>query len=143
LSIAGVGGATPPGATVEIIGNFVVYTAPTATAGNGGFEYTLSDGNGGHHVQGTVSVTQTASPNSPTAAPNPLAISRSGNDILVTFMCVPGGSYRVQYTTDSGPYTWHEFASPAIHSAATNGVFSHRDVHPTDPVRFYRAVSNP
>ena len=143
LSIAGVGNATPPGATVEIVGNFVVYTAPTTTAGNGGFEYILSDGSGGHHVQGTVTVTQTASSDPANDAPNPLAISRSGNDIVVTFLCVPGGSYRVQYTTDSGPYTWHEFASPAIHSAATNGVFSHRDVQPPDPVRFYRAVSNP
>ena len=138
------GNALPAGANVSIVGSFVVYTAPTPTAGHGSFEYTLSDGPGGHTVTGLVTVTETPTPGPGNA--NSVSIVASGADFLVTFIGVPGGSYRVQYTTStSAPYVWQEFSPPgnAPHVAAPNGVFQHLDVAPPDPLRLYRAIPHP
>jgi hypothetical protein len=128
---------------VTLAGNFVVYTAPAANAGNGSFTYTLSAG--AHTVNGTVTVTETTtSGGGGPGNPNALAIVPSGADFAVTFLGVPGGSYRVQYTTSTGePYTWNEFAPPVVVTAAANGVIPHTDVNPPEPMRLYRAVSNP
>jgi hypothetical protein len=143
LTLTAVGNALPAGATVAIAGNFVVYTAPANNAGNGSFTYTLSAG--AHTVNGTVTVTETTtSGGGGPGNPNALAIVPSGADFAVTFLGVPGGSYRVQYTTSTGePYTWNEFAPPVVVTAAANGVIPHTDVNPPEPMRLYRAVSNP
>ncbi len=144
LTLSAVGNALPAGATVTITGNFVVYTAPANNAGNGSFEYTLSDGPGGNTVTGTVTVTETSTSGGGSGTPNDLTLVPSGDDFVVTFLGVPGGSFRVQYSTAGPPnYDWQEFAPQAIYTAAPNGVFTHTDVNPPDPVRFYRAVSNP
>ena len=142
LTLTAVGNALPAGATVTLAGNFVVYTAPANNAGNGSFTYTLSAG--AHSVTGTVTVTETSTSGGGGGTPNYLTLVPSGNDFVVTFLGVPGGSFRVQYTTSTAPpYVWNEFAPPAIYTAAPNGVFTHTDVNPPGPVRFYRAVSNP
>jgi hypothetical protein len=143
LSITGVGNATPAGATVAVVGTFVVYTAPATNAGDGSFTYTLSDGPGGHAVAATVTVVQTSS--TPTGAgPNSAQIAPSGNDYIISFIGVPGRMYRVQYTTSlSAPYTWTEFSPLAIFTAPTNGVFGYTDTNPPGPVRLYRAVPHP
>jgi Bacterial Ig domain len=147
LAITAVGNATQTGggtATVELVGDFVVYTSSANNSGHGSFEYTLSDGPGGHTVTGTVTVTETTTSGGSNDTPNALSIAPSGPDFLVTFLGVPNGSYRVQYTTSTGPtYAWTEFVPPATHTATPNGVFSHTDVNPGSPVRLYRAVSNP
>ncbi len=143
LTLTAVGSALPAGSTVVISGNFVIYTAPANNSGSGSFAYTLSDGPGGHTVTGTVTVTETSA-STGGGTPNALAITPTGDDFTITFLGVPGGSFRVQYTTDtSPPYTWNEFVPPAIHTATPNGVFTHTDVNPPDPVRLYRAVGNP
>lgn len=140
LSITAVGDALPAGATVTISGNFVVYTAPSATAGNGSFTYTLSDGIGGHTVLGTVTVTETGSDAS-ASAPNSVAITTVGSDVQVKFIGVPGRTYGVQYTTSSSPpYVWQEFPVPVDLVAPPSGVLSHTDVNPVDPMRLYRAI---
>jgi len=73
-----------------------------------------------------------------------LEISQSGDDFLLSFPGEPGLSYRVQYTTSPGaPLVWHEFAPPAIYTAAPDGAVTHRDVNPPDPQRLYRAVPGP
>ena len=142
LTLTAVGNALPAGATVTLAGNFVVYTAPAANAGNGSFTYTLSAG--AHSVTGTVTVTETTTSGGGGGTPNYLTLVQSGNDFVVTFLGVPGGSFRVQYTTSTAPpYVWNEFTPQAIYTAAPNGVFTHTDVNPPGPVRFYRAVSNP
>lgn len=142
LTLTAVGNALPAGATVTMAGGFVVYTAPANNAGNGSFTYTLSDGT--HTVTGTVTVTETSTSGGGGGTPNYLTLVPSGDDFVVTFLGVPGGSFRVQYSTAGPPnYDWQEFASPAIYTAAPNGVFTHTDVNPPGPVRFYRAVSNP
>ena len=46
LIITAVGNAQPAGATVMLSGSFVVYSVPAADAGDGSFEYTVSDGPG-------------------------------------------------------------------------------------------------
>ncbi len=144
LSITAVGNALPSGSTVALAGNFVVYTAPAVNAGNGSFTYTLSDGEGGHSVSGTVTVTEVTPAGGSTANPNALKIVASGADFTLTFVGVPGNSYRVQYTISiSPPYAWQEFSPPAVFTAPANGVFSYTDVNPGNPVRLYRTVSNP
>jgi hypothetical protein len=143
LSILDVGNAQPSGATVQIVGPFVVYVAPDPSAGNGSFTYTLSNGDGGHTAIGTVTVLETA-PGEPANAPNFASIHRDGADFTITFIGVPGYAYRVQYTTSAvGPYVWNEFPSPAVYVAPSTdpvGVFSHVDLAPTDPIRLYRAI---
>jgi DNA-binding beta-propeller fold protein YncE len=142
LTLTAVGNAQPAGATVTLAGNFVVYTAPANNAGNGSFTYTLSAG--AHSVTGTVTVTETSTSGGGGGTPNYLTLVPSGNDFVVTFLGVPGGSFRVQYSTSTAPpYVWTEFAPQATYTAAPNGVFTHTDVNPPGPVRFYRAVSNP
>ena len=144
LSLTAVGTALPSGATVSLVGNFVVYVAPAANAGNGSFTYTLSDGAGGHSVTGTVTVTEVTSTGSSTSAPNALQIVASGGNFVMTFIGVPGNSYRIQYTTSTSlPYAWQEFSPPAVFIAPANGVFTYTDVNPGNPVRIYRAVPHP
>lgn len=138
LSVITVGDAQPFGATVILAGAFALYTAPTATAGDGSFTYTLSDGPGGHTVTGLVTVHATSP--APTAGPNHAAIAFVGDDIVVTFLGVPGRAYRVQFSDPPGG--WQD-ATPADHTAAPNGVFSHTDTNPNAPVRLYRAIGNP
>ncbi len=74
LSITGVGGALPAGATVTISGAFVAYAAPGPTAGDGSFTYTVS--NGAQSATGTVLVKQTTSGNQ-AGAPNALKVTHT------------------------------------------------------------------
>lgn len=143
LNITAVGDALPSGATVVIAGAFAVYTAPTSTAGNGSFTYTLSDGAGGHSVIGTVTVTETASSGT-AGAPNSASLVHTGGDFALKFLGLPGRNYGVQYSTNSlAPYTWIEFAPPVNLVAPTSGVLGYTDVSPPDPLRLYRAVLLP
>lgn len=146
LSLTGVADALPAGATVVMIGPWVIYTAPAVEAGAGSFTYTLSDGHGGHSAMGFVTVSVAAAPE-PDGAPNPLAVSTSGDDFAVSFLGVPGYRYRVQFSSDlAPPYTWQEFDPPAIYTAPETGavgVFHHTDPNPPDVLRLYRAVPNP
>jgi hypothetical protein len=144
LSIAAVGSALPSGSTVALVGNFVVYSAPATNSGNGSFTYTLSDGAGGHSVTGTVTVTEVTPTGSSTGNPNALRIVADGGNFTTIFTGVPGNSYRVQFTTTTTPpYVWQEFSPSAVFTAPANGVFSQTDVNPSNPMRLYRAVSNP
>lgn len=137
LEISAVGVAQPAGASVQLVGSWVIYTAPAADAGTGSFEYTVNDGPGGHSATGVVSVIPAAVP----TGPNSAAIVASGPDFLVSFLGQPGATYRVQYATEPGPpWNWREFNPPASYSGAANGVFVHRDVAPTEPSRIYRAI---
>lgn len=143
-SILSVGNALPAGATVALAGNFVIYTSPTATAGNGSYTYTLGDGTG--TATGFVTVLEVP-PGANTSGPNAVRIVASGPDFVVTFIGVPGNAYRVQFTTStSAPYVWQDF-DPIIsnpdHTAPANGVFSHTDPSPVGPIRLYRAIPKP
>ncbi len=146
LSLAGVADALPIGATVALLGPWVIYTAPALHAGPGSFTYTLSDGPGGHSVTGIVAVTQDAVPE-PETGPNPVGVTHSAGNFTVSFLGVPGYRYQVQFTTDdTPPLAWQDFAPPAIYTAPETGavgVFQHVDPNPPDAMRLYRAVPNP
>lgn len=141
LTITAVGNALPAGATVALSGNFVVYTAPAADAGDGSFEYTVSDGPGGRTTTGHVVVHQVA----PTGSgPNTARIVKAGSDVVLTFIGVPGRNYRLQYTiSGSPPYVWNDFSPVVTLRAPDSGVFTSTDINPPNPLRLYRAVLNP
>lgn len=139
LSLTAVGSALPPGSTVAIVGNFAVYTAPSETAGNGSFEYTVSDGHG-HTATGYVTVTQTGPPAQDQPA-NAVRIAEDGDDYRIWFIGVPGRGYRVQWTADlTPPRIWHDFEPPPIFLAPPNGIFQHTDEEPPEDMRLYRAI---
>jgi hypothetical protein len=143
LAITAVADPLPEGATVQLVGNFVVYTAPAANSGNGSFTYTVHDG-AGHDVTGTVTVTEATAPNAGDSPPGAISAALEGSDVVVTFIGVPGRGYRVQYTSSLGsPYTWQEFSPAAVVTAPAGGVFSHTDLAPGGGTRFYRAIPNP
>ncbi len=145
LTITGVGDAQPAGATVAILGGWVVYTVPTAGAGNGSFRYTLSDGTGLEST-GTATVVATTLP-VPGSGPNAVSVTQFGEDLIVSFIGVPGSTYRVQFSTDTAaPYAWQDFDPPADHVAPETGavgVFGHTDVSPPEALRLYRAILIP
>jgi hypothetical protein len=143
LTITAVGNALPAGSTVVLSGGFVVYTAPANNSGHGSYEYTLSDGPGGHNVTGSVAVTEVAvvPPNPPPNAAN-ITVAPNG-DVVLTFVVAPGRQYRVQYATGAPPYAWQEFAPQAIYTPAPNGVITHTDVNPPPPSRVYRLITHP
>lgn len=71
-------------------------------------------------------------------------IQQDGDRFLLKFTGVSGQQYRVQYTTVLGALSvWNEFNPAAIYSAPDGGVFTHADVNPASPLRFYRAVRHP
>lgn len=143
LSLTSVQSALPTGATVAVVGNFVVYTALATNSGNGSFTYTV--GNGTDSVTATVTVSEITA-TTPVFGPNSASITTAngGADFLVKFIGVPGYAYRVQYTTDlTPPYTWLDFSpTPADYTAPDGGVFQHLDVAPGGN-RFYRAIPKP
>jgi hypothetical protein len=143
LVITAVANPLPSGATVQLVGNFVLYTAPAVNSGNGSFTYTVDDG-AGHTAAGTVMVTEVPAPTAGDSPPGAISANLSGADVVVTFIGVPGRGYRVQYTTSLGsPYTWLEFSPAAVITAPAGGVFSHTDPAPAGGARFYRAIPNP
>jgi hypothetical protein len=137
VTLTAVGNALPAGATVELVGNFAVYTAPASNSGNGSFTYTLSDG----ALTGTATVTVTETTGPGASGPNSASATAVGADIALKFLGVPGRTYGVQYTTQSSPpYTWNELPGPVNLVAPASGVLSHIDVNPAEPLRLYRAV---
>lgn len=141
LTISTVGNPTPAGAQVFIFGSFVFYSAPSPTAGNGSFTYTLSDGKAGHKVTGTVTVTEIAPP--PSATPPNASIALVNGNAVLKYIGVPFRSYGVQYSTSLGAPVWNEFSPPALLVAPTSGVINYTDVNPGGGIRLYRFVLKP
>lgn len=143
MTIVSVQAPSPLGATVVLNGAFVVYTAPSETAGQGSFQYVVSDGTGGPNTTVTVRVNE-AGGGGEDQPPNAASIRFVGGDVVFTALGVPGRQYRVQYTTTlQAPYVWREFDPAAVYTAsggADAGVFRHVDVQPADPIRLYRAI---
>ncbi len=133
--------ATPAGATARIQGNFFVYVAPTATAGDGSFAYTVIDGIFGHRATGLVTVAEVAPPIDDPPA-NSLHAARVGDDIVVRFVGVPERRYRVQFATTL-PWAWQDFDPPAILTAPDHGIMTFVDARPPEAARFYRIHTEP
>ncbi len=146
LSLLAVTEALPAGASVVVLGPWVIYTAPAVDAGAGSFRYTLADGPGGHMADGFVLVSVASAPE-PGGAPNPVAVTSSGGSFSVSFLGVPGYRYRVQFSNSiSAPYVCQDFDPAAVYTApdtGTVGVFRHTDSEPSGLLRLYRAVPEP
>lgn len=144
LVLQAMDGTTEAGGTLTRVGAWVVYQPPAGPVSEDRFGYTVSDGHEGarHARAGTVTlVPQSMSPEPP-PGPNSAAIARSGADLVLTFIGVPGRTYRVQYTASPmPPYTWHDAPGVPDHTAPANGVFIHLDPAPADAFRLYRAVA--
>jgi hypothetical protein len=94
LTISQVSYTSGHGATVNINGNSVEYTAPSTFTGSDSFTYTVSDGRGGT-ATATVAVTVSAVVNQQTAS-----ISFNGSSVSVVFWGIPGVQYTIQRSTD-------------------------------------------
>ncbi len=139
LEVHTLGDPQPPGATIQVVGRFALYTAPATNSGHGSFTYTLGDGL--FTRSGTVSVIETADGAPVASAPNAAQMTLSGADMHVRFLGLPGRRYGVQYATDTTPpYTWREFPVPVDLVAPASGVLTFTDVDPVDPVRLYRVI---
>ncbi|MBK8002153.1 MAG: hypothetical protein IPK15_26540 [Verrucomicrobia bacterium] len=118
----------------------LTYTPGTNYVGADSFQFAAIDSDGAISAPATVSISVIPS-NTPVAAAG--SIRQSGADFIVTFFGLPGSDYRVQFTSDlSSPAVWNEFAPPAIFTASPSGAFSHTNVTPPGPFRFYRAISH-
>lgn len=135
LTITAVANPLPAGATVVRSGSFVVYTAPAPNAGDGSFEYTASDGSA--TAVGTVTVKQ-VDPSGPNAQ-NAVKIEKSGSDVVITFIGVPGRNYQVQRAPAvTGPWT----NVGGVQTAPASGVLTYTDISAPSP-SFYRLILVP
>lgn len=66
-----------------------------------------------------------------------VAISISGNDVLITVATVPGKTYQLETSTTMLDGSWQESGDP-IEANASSTVFPHPGGS-NDPRRFYRA----
>ncbi len=142
LTLTNVDNPTPDGAIVALQGNFVVYTAPSVSAGNGSFTYTVSDGAGGHTSDGFVVVTET--PPYATTGFTAISMILREDSGIVTFIGVPAHSYRLQHAASlDSPILWQEFDPPQIATAPANGVFSFTVPNLVDSTQYFRALVDP
>jgi hypothetical protein len=126
---------TPGGATVEINGDWILYTPPAGSTDAGSFTYTVNDQ---HGLFGTGTVTITVA-NHPalTTVGVPAVV---GEHIQVSYYAIPNWLYVVQYTDDlNNP--WQPL--PGVPTTADSlGILSFEDTIPTGPsMRYYRVVS--
>ncbi len=131
LLILSVSNPLPVGATVSIDDEFITYAAPTATAGHGSFNYTISDGV--ENTTGTVLILESES--------YPAAIRQVGSSLEIQFTGVPGRRYRVQYTSSlTPPIVWEDHNPAAEFVVPETGILTFPIVAPTEASRFYRTV---
>lgn len=135
LLILSVSNPQPAGATVTLDDGFITYTAPTATAGHGSFDYTISDG--AATTTGTVIVLEVES--------YLATIRKVGSSLEILFTGFPGRRYRVQYASSlTSPIVWEDYNRAAEFVVPESGSFAFPVidpiVFPTEASRFYRAV---
>jgi len=72
------------------------------------------------------------------------SIIKSGGNVAMNLIGSPNWTHHAQYTTNLSPTTvWNEFIPPAVFTMPGLGVFSFTNTSLIDPMRFYRAVSQP
>lgn len=136
LSLTAVTSPTANGATVRLVGDFVVYEADAGDTDDS-FTYTVSDGE--NTAFGTVTVT-VAEPETPTQnVTGTLLTGPSGSEQMqVGAAGIPGRSYVLQTTGSlTSPVTWTDLGSAQV--APANGQMQFNDPAPETP-RFYRVI---
>jgi len=88
---------TTNGANVYSNGNLLVYTNSVSLNANDQFTYVITDGNGGS-ATGRVNITVTTGSNGQGTG----SLSVSGGQVSLTFHGIPGGSYVIERSTNSG-----------------------------------------
>jgi hypothetical protein len=135
VTISAISPTSANGGTIVTDGPWVIYTPASGFNSTDTFTYTADDGFGGS-TPATVTISVAAQDNQQTQ--NVMGVSPDGADMLVHFVGIAGRTYTVQYTTDLNNPTWTTLGSQA---AGPNGLFDYRDVAPSGPTRFYRAIS--
>ena len=141
LNLSAVSNPQPTGATVVFDEGVVTYTTPTGKAGDGSFEYTLTDGPGGHIVTGTVNIVEI--PTTLDLAPKLRPPEIRSGEFKLEFVGVPGHSYVFQYSADiDSPDSWRDLI-PVRNVAPGDGVVSRHELIQDLSQRFYRVVLLP
>ena len=134
LTLTGVNSPSANGATVRLLGNYVVYEADAGDA-NDSFTYTVSDGTA--TSVGTVNVTA-ADPAGVTL--NIVLEAPVGSERQFTVAGIPGRAYKLQSATVlTGPWSG-VVGVGAAGNAAANGALLLRDVAPPGGSTFYRVI---
>jgi hypothetical protein len=133
LTLSGVGNATPSGAAVSHVGNWVFYTPPASSTSPGSFEYSVVDPFNASH-SGTVSVTIK---NDTDQTLNIVSIKDLTGKFQIVISGIPGRVYRIQYTDNlSNPWqllgsaTADSLGRCIIEDAAGSGARYYRSVYP-------------
>lgn len=132
LTVSLPSGTTVNGATVALIGRWVVFGDAVSDAEDS-FTYTVTDGHGGTDT-GTVTVTVQ---DNLSESANLVSISLDGSDVVLRFHGIPGLTYEVQYTTSLDPANWVTLTAVA---PGSEGLIEYRDVSPPPPSRIYRTA---
>jgi hypothetical protein len=137
LSLAGVDTASIRGGTVTLSqdGQFILYTPPANFQGLDRFQYQVDNGQA-PPSRGTVAVI--VRPTGLGPSPNIVSISAGNAGILITFLGVPGRTYKIEGTDSLAPATWIPLGTAL---AGPNGLYQFLDTT-VDPnsSRYYRAV---
>jgi hypothetical protein len=138
LTLSAVSPTSANGAAVELDGRWVVYVPLTGFNATDTFTYTVSDP---HGATATGMVTMLVRPDSDAPSRNILRIEMLPDTGCrrVTFVGIPGRTYRIQATDSLSPAAWTtlDTATPAA-----NGLYQFTDLDTAShPVRFYRSLS--
>jgi hypothetical protein len=95
-------------------GNYSVGNFTNSVVGNGGIRLTFN----------------------PVATPSITSVTRTGNDVNITFVAANGSNYRVEYATSLSPANWQLLQTVT----GTGAPVTITDTNPPDPQRFYRVV---
>lgn len=136
LTLTAVTSPSTGGATVRILGDYVVYEANAGDA-NDSFTYTVSDG--ADSATGTVNVT-VGDPSGTTL--NIVHYATISGERHLTVAGIPGRAYKLQLATSvSGPWSDVAGATAAGNATANGEVLLKDTAPPTEPpTAFYRAI---
>lgn len=143
VAMVAVDAVTERGGTISVAGGWLVYRPPAGPPEDDRFHYTLTDGGDGprHAVMGTVELRAGSVPAAENP-PNAVRIAVADGNVQLTFVGVPGRSYKIQYAVETTPAPqWLEFSPEAVRLAGANGVFQFTDAAPPEANRLYRAVA--
>jgi hypothetical protein len=134
-TVTAAGPSSAQGGTAVLQSGSILYTPPNGFSGSDSFTITITDARGAT-VQGTVSVTVGANPNSGGQGVNPPQLTvLTGGDIGISFQGIPGRSYQIQRSPDMTDGSWQTIATV---TAASNGAVTFTDDDPPPGAGYYR-----